>query len=124
MPLFTHEHQIDMLLVYGEARKNHREAKALYGQRYPDRTQPHDKYFLWLERHLKTKIIEEEPNEFIVSEEVEINTLASIEVDPTTSVRQIAANVGIGRESIRKILKKHKFKPFKYQRPFHCRLTI
>ncbi|KAJ8937509.1 hypothetical protein NQ318_015975 [Aromia moschata] len=68
-----------MLLVYGEVRKNRREAKALYGQRYPDRAQPHDKYFPWLERHLKTERIEEEPNEFIVSEEAEINTLACIE---------------------------------------------
>ncbi|KAJ8950914.1 hypothetical protein NQ318_008352 [Aromia moschata] len=96
-----------------------REAKALYGQRYPDRAQPHDKYFPWLERHLKTERIEEEPNEFIVSEEAEINTLACIEVDPTTSVRQIAANIGIGRESVRNILKKHKFKPFKYQVHHH-----
>ncbi|KAJ8953808.1 hypothetical protein NQ318_006656 [Aromia moschata] len=119
MPLFTREHQIDMLLVYGEVRKNRREAKALYGQRYPDRAQPHDKYFPWLERHLKTERIEEEPNEFIVSEEAEINTLACIEVDPTTSVRQIAANIGIGRESVRNILKKHKFKPFRYQVHHH-----
>ncbi|KAJ8941278.1 hypothetical protein NQ318_016943 [Aromia moschata] len=119
MPLFTREHQIDMLLVYGEVRKNRREAKALYGQRYPDRAQPHDKYFPWLERHLKTERIEEEPNEFIVSEEAEINTLACIEVDPTTSVRQIAANIGIGWESVRNILKKHKFKPFKYQVHHH-----
>ncbi|KAJ8937566.1 hypothetical protein NQ318_000107 [Aromia moschata] len=108
-----------MLLVYGEVRKNRREAKALYGQRYPDRAQPHDKYFPWLERHLKTERIEEEPDEFIVSEEAEINTLACIEVDPTTSVRQIAANIGIGRESVRNILKKHKFKPFKYQLHHH-----
>ncbi|KAJ8940353.1 hypothetical protein NQ318_010864 [Aromia moschata] len=108
-----------MLLVYGEVRKNRREAKALYGQRYPDHAQPHDKYFPWLERHLKTERIEEEPNEFIVSEETEINTLACIEVDPTTSVRQIAANIGIGRESVRNILKKQKFKPFKYQVHYH-----
>ncbi|KAJ8953311.1 hypothetical protein NQ318_012105 [Aromia moschata] len=60
MPLFTREHQIDMLLMYGEVRKNRREAKALYGQQYPDRAQPHDKYFPWLERHLKTERIEEE----------------------------------------------------------------
>ncbi|KAJ8937220.1 hypothetical protein NQ318_005924 [Aromia moschata] len=79
MPLFTREHQIDMLLVYAEVRKNRREAKALYGQRFPDRAQPHDKYSPWLERHLKTERIEEEPNEFIVSEEEEINTLACIE---------------------------------------------
>ncbi|KAJ8961122.1 hypothetical protein NQ318_008799 [Aromia moschata] len=99
--------------------KNRREAKALYGQRYPDRAQPHDKYFPWLERHLNTERIEEEPKEFIVSEEAEINTLAYIEVDPTTSVRKIDANIGIGRESVRKILEKQKFKPFKYQVHHH-----
>ncbi|KAJ8957191.1 hypothetical protein NQ318_007753, partial [Aromia moschata] len=49
----------------------------------------------------------------------EINNLACIEVDLTTSVRQIAANIGIGRESVRNILKKHKFKPFKYQVHYH-----
>ncbi|KAJ8950854.1 hypothetical protein NQ318_011150 [Aromia moschata] len=102
--------------LHGEVRKNRREA--LYGQRYPDRAQPHDKYFPWLEHHLKTEIIEE-PTEFIVSEEAEINTLVCIEVDPTTSVRQIAANIGIGRESVKNILKKHKFKPFKYQVHYH-----
>ncbi|KAJ8952384.1 hypothetical protein NQ318_014475 [Aromia moschata] len=81
---------------------------------FHDRGKPHYKYFHWRERHLKTERIEEESNEFIVSEEAEINTLACIEVDPTTSVRQIAANIGIGRESVRKILKKNTFKP-KYQ---------
>ncbi|KAJ8955991.1 hypothetical protein NQ318_006262 [Aromia moschata] len=118
MPLFTREYQIDMLLVYEEAIKNRRKAKALYGKRYPDRAQPDDKYFLWFERPLKTERIEEEPNEFVVREEADINTLACIEVDPTTSVRQIAANIEIGRESVRKIFKKHK-KPFKYQVHHH-----
>lgn len=115
MPFFTREHQIDMLLIYGEARKNRREARALYVQRFPERDHPSDKYFPWLENHLKHENENQNVNGFIISEEAEINTLAYIEADPTASTRHIENDIGVGRESARKILKKHGYKSFKYQ---------
>lgn len=115
MAVFRREHQIDMLLVYGEVRKNQREARALYVRRYPERDQPCAQYFPWLEEHLKRENDNEHENRFIVNEEAEINTLACVEIDPTSSTRQIASGIGISPESVRKILHKHKYKSFKYQ---------
>lgn len=118
MVLYVREHQIDMLIIYGEARKNCREARALYIERYPDRPHPSKSYFPWLENHLKNETVQEN-NDYIISEDAEINTLAVVRVDKTISLRQISNEIGVSRESARKILKKFGFKSFKYQIKHH-----
>lgn len=88
-------------------------------QRFPERENPSDTYFPWLENHLKYENENQNANGFIISEEAETNTLALVEADPTASTRQIANDIGIGRESARKILEKHGYKSFKYQIHHH-----
>lgn len=104
-----------MLLVYGECLQNKRQAQTLYAERYPDRNQPCYAYFPWLVQHLKTVPQNENEENFIISEEAEINVLACVNADPNISTRQIENEVGVNRESARKILKKHNYKPYKYQ---------
>lgn len=121
--VYSREHQIDMLLIYGECRKNARRAKTLYQERFPDRDAPSHAYYPWLVQHLKNEnngdnnINNDE--RFIVSEEAEINVLAYIEYDRTASIRELCMQCNISRESARIILKKHGFKSFKYQIHHH-----
>lgn len=123
--VYSREHQIDMLLIYGECRKNARNAARLYQERFPDRDAPSHTYYPWLVQHLKNENIGDIHangnigNGFIVSEEVEINVLAYIEYDRTASVRELGELCNICHESARKILKKHGFKSFKYQIHHH-----
>lgn len=119
MPFFTREHQIDMILIYGETMKNKREAAALYAQRFPERDHPSKNYFPWLENYLKRERNQQQNDTFIVNEAAEINTLACVEIDKTTSLRQISISIGISYESVRKILNKYGYKSFKYQIHHH-----
>jgi len=43
----------DMILIYGECRKNHRQAAALYAQKFPDRHPDHG-FFYRLHQRLET----------------------------------------------------------------------
>lgn len=118
--VYPREHQIDMLLIYGECRQNARQAQTLYGERFPNRDTPSRNYFPWLVQHLKNENnADEDDNGFIVSEEVETNILAYVEYDRTASVRELGNQCNTSRESARKILKKHGFKSFKFQIRHH-----
>lgn len=119
--VYTREHQIDMLLIYGECRKNARQAAILYHERFPDRNAPSRNYFPWLVEHLKHENdnADEDARGFIVSEEVEVNVLAYVAFDRTASVRELGSQCNTSRESARKILRKHGFKCFKYQIHHH-----
>lgn len=120
---FTRNEKVDLLLIYGECRKNATAACILYSERFPLRQrQPSRNYFARLERQFR---IEPDDNvhdqdSFIIDAETETNVLAVVYVDPTISLRQIEHELPVGRESARKILKKHGFKPYKYQ--IHQRL--
>lgn len=120
---FTRAEQIDILLVYGESLQNKRRAQTLYRERFPERNQPSEAYFPWLVQHLKTLPEDDNAEKFIISEEAEINVLACVNADSTISTRQIENDIGVNRESARRILKKHKFKPYKYQIHQHLGLN-
>lgn len=110
---FTRSEQVDMLLIFGESRKKATAACELYAERYPERRQPARSYFYKVESKFR-KEPEENGDTFIVSEEAEINVLAYVEVDPTVSIRELEQQVNVSRESSRRILKKYKYRSFKY----------
>lgn len=112
---FTRNEQVDMLLVFGECQRNSRRAQELYLHRYPNRRQPNNVYFLRLEKKFRSTNEQGNEREFIMSEDIEINVLAYVEMEKNASIRQIAQELGISRESVRKILKKHNYKSYKYQ---------
>lgn len=112
---FTKSEQVDMLLIYGECLLNKRQARIVYIQRYPDRIPPSSSYFPWLVKHFRNLPENENEERFIISEDAEINVLACVNADANISTRQIEAQIGVSRESTRRILKKHGYKSFKYQ---------
>lgn len=115
--MYSRDEKVDMLLIYGECRKNSRAAAALYAQRFPERQHPPPNYFLRVESQFRRE--EDDPRnnnvEFVVDEETEINVVALVEIDRTTSLRQIGRELTISHEAARKILKKHNYRSFKYQ---------
>lgn len=114
MENYSKNEKVDMLLIYGECRKNAVAASVLYAERFPDRRHPHRIYFSRVEQEFRTEPENEEAN-FIVSEEMEINVIAFTEVNPTFSTRQIGIECGVSHQTIWKILKKYGFHAFKYQ---------
>lgn len=61
--------------------------------------------------------------EYIVNEEVETNVIAFVYVNPTFSVRQVAQEVGTSRQSVLRILKKYRFRSYKYNLHQHLYLA-
>ena len=106
-----------MLLIYGECRKNATLALTVYRNRYPGRRHPNKNYFRRLEQYFRTeprRQLDEEANE-----EAEVLTLSFVELHPTCSLRQIEMEMGIPRESARRILKRNGFRSYKYNIPQH-----
>ncbi|KAJ8948007.1 hypothetical protein NQ318_011896 [Aromia moschata] len=56
----------------------------------------------------------DEGQHVIVGVETEINVLAYVQFDPTVSIRKIEQQWNVSKESARRILKKHGYKPYKY----------
>lgn len=112
---YSQSEKVDMLLIYGECLKNATQSEILYAQRYPDRLHhPTRSYFAKVEEKFRR---EPEVNEekFVISEDVEIDVVAYVEINPTASTREIAFERGISHQSVWKILSKHGFKSYKYQ---------
>jgi len=53
MNRYSHTERVDMLLVFGECKRNAREAVTLYSERYLDRVHPFAKIFYNIERSLR-----------------------------------------------------------------------
>lgn len=53
-------------------------------------------------------------NCFIINQNIEINVLAYVNVNATDSLREIAQELDTSRETVRRILKKHNYRSFKY----------
>ncbi|KAJ8952985.1 hypothetical protein NQ318_015345 [Aromia moschata] len=87
--IYTRDENMEMLMVYGECRKNAVAARHLYAERYPERQCPARNYFKRLENLFRREPNNDPEENFIHDEETEINVLARIEVDKTVSLRQI-----------------------------------
>lgn len=119
MPLhFTYDEYVNMLLIYGECRKNSRRARDLYRERFPNRTTPSKNTFAYVEQKLrhgsfpsgKQQIPRRKP---IQTEDNVINILAYLQVNPHISTRCLQQECGVSRTTIQRILKNHKYHPFK-----------
>jgi len=128
MNRYCNMEKVDMLLVFGECRRNARNAVALYRERYPDRAHPSAKCFYNIERSLRlhgtfscgkrvnrTRPVTNDNNAMLV--------LANFEVNPHTSTRAVAAEMDISHASVIRIAKKNKYHPFKMTLVQHLRLT-
>lgn len=118
MPFFTYNEYVDMLLIFGESRKNGRQAHMLYRERFPDRTLPSKNTFIYVERNLRHGFF---PNgkhqnprrKTAQTDENIINILAYLQVYPHTSLRFIASELGTTKSTVQRVVKNHKFHPFK-----------
>lgn len=110
--------KVDMLLIYGECLRNPRAAAALYAQRYENRYHPCANSFRYLEKQLRNtgqmnNNKKRRREKTVRNEENNINVIANVEAYPHSSIKCIAANVGISSSSVQRILKTHKYHPYK-----------
>lgn len=111
---FSHQERRDMIECYILSNKNATEAANEYFRRYLDRRQPCFKTFKRLYDNLGQYGSFDRPRKVCgVAEDTQINVLASIHGNASTSTRQIAEEVGVAQRTVVKVLKIHKFHPYK-----------
>ena len=117
---FTHLEKCDMLEMYLVCRKQADRAVQEYVQLFPERVVPNRRYFLVLYRKFRSNesVFEKARTKkpFIINEEIEINVLAYFEAHKENSIRDLVSDSNLSLITIWRILKKHKFIPYKYRR--------
>lgn len=117
--VFTHLQKCDMLEAYLVCDKNGRRTQEYYSEKFPEREIPDQRYFLILYRRLRENEgvfkKKKKSKQFIFNEETEINVLGYFQAYPNNSIRDLSKEAGFSLGTIHRILKKHKFVPYKYQ---------
>lgn len=118
--LFTPSEYVDMLIIYGECRKDCRRARNLYRVRYPDRPAPSKDTFKNIEQKLRTgsfpngKAKQEAPRKKLVqTDDNRINILAYLQINPHASIRCLVEELGISKSTIQRVLKNQRYHPYK-----------
>lgn len=115
--MYTHNEKVDMLLIYGEARKNGLLARRLYAERYPERNLPNYKLFSRLENNLR-----QNPNAFlrkklrektVTTDENVANILNYFEANHNASIREASRDLNLKFGVIQRVLKANKFHDYK-----------
>lgn len=115
---FSPNECVDMLLIFGECHKNSREAARIYRERFPDRVTPSHMTFLRVEAKMRTGQFPSSSKHAqhlapVRTEEMQINVLAYSGINPHTSVRILADEVGTSKSTVHRILQSYKYHPFK-----------
>jgi len=102
--LFTPNEYVDMLLIYGECRKNCREAKMVYQERFSNCPTPSYKSFSRVEEKMRTgsfpNLKHSNHQMAARNEENIISVLAYVAVNPHVSIRTIARECNIAKSTI------------------------
>lgn len=122
MANFSQNELVDMIFILGECSRNPLLASRIYKARYPERERfPKEESFKnLLERFIETGSVsypqKQKRVKSIVNEENEFVILTALIENPHVSTRQLENNFNISKTSIRRIIKKNKFHPYRIQR--------
>lgn len=115
---FTNEEKFDMLSCYILCQRNCVEAEHMYLNNYPERKQPGKSIFRRLVFNLKEYGSFKKPvlsRQKHPNEEKEYQVLQSVIENPETSTRTIEDQTGVARSTVQFVLRKNKFKPYKFR---------
>ncbi|EFN88025.1 hypothetical protein EAI_06541, partial [Harpegnathos saltator] len=107
------EEKIEIILIYGECRRNVNDTVGLYTERFPNKVQSHA-FFSVLSNSLLTEGSvqpKKRTRMASVTRENEIAILAVVN-NNHISTREIARDSTLLRTSVCKILKRHKYRPY------------
>lgn len=112
----TVEEKIEMILIFGECRRNIDDAVALYAERFPDNIRSRS-FFYKVVQSFKSdgsvQLKKRKRRNTVTGEANEINVIAAVQHNPHVSTREIHRDLGISRDSIRRILNRHKYHPYR-----------
>ncbi|XP_050307004.1 uncharacterized protein LOC126743817 [Anthonomus grandis grandis] len=114
MPISNQE-AFNMLAIYFECLQNATIAARAFYLRYPNRPRYHRRVFVRLAQRLLTTgsihrpaMIRNRQN----NEQNVVNVLASVEINPQISTREISRDLGIPQSTVHRILRTHRLHPY------------
>lgn len=113
--MLTKEEKIEIILIHGEYR-THRETATIFNQRHPERSVSHSTIGRIFEKFLRTGSVENEfkkPHKKWIIDENEENVLLDVIEHKKTSLVAISDRTGTTPSTVRNILKKNKYHPYK-----------
>lgn len=121
MPNYQNFELLEMLLVFGEARRNAQEARRIYRRRYPNRQTPSSQIFRKIARRLSESgcfhpKIGGNTNRFRRTPALEEAVLNMVEDDPSTSTRVISKRLNVNHMTVWQILNQQGLYPFSRQK--------
>lgn len=115
--VYTIEERVEMVFIYAAENRCFTRAAAVFNERYPGKNVRH-KYIRELVAKFQEtgSVANKKRNEpYLLNEARQIQVLGQFAISPTMSLRKAAEETGLSRESVRKVLKLHKFHPYKLQ---------
>uniref|UniRef100_A0A2S2R929 DUF4817 domain-containing protein n=1 Tax=Sipha flava TaxID=143950 RepID=A0A2S2R929_9HEMI len=110
----NNQEKVQMLLIYDKCNRNSRQSAKIYAEQYLGRYHPPHKLFIEIEKLLidhgafSVKIARNQQiRQNNINEDVEVQVLACIRLNPRSSVNHVAREVGISFGLVHKILQKH-----------------
>lgn len=125
MEEYTFRELADMHLMYGAAEGNGRAAARLYAQRFPNRRQPHHTTFSTIDRRLgETGTMRPDRGNAgrqrdVRTPELEERILEEVGMNPRTSTRSVAHDVGVAHMTVWKVLHDQLLYPYRFQKVQH-----
>jgi transposase len=116
-PTLSIQDKIEIVLIFGENYKTLRETAEIFNQRHPDKIVHYSTVSRIIQKFKELGSVEncyKVPHEKIVTnEENSINIVLSVVENPQQSTKEIAETSGVSITSVRRILKKNRFYPYR-----------
>lgn len=118
MVRYTEEEKKDMYDVYIRCYRNETRSAQTYLDLYPDRQQPSKRMFSYISKNMAehSSVKKRRTRYQVRHTDNEINVLAQIHINPENSTRRIAKECVVGTSTVKRILKKHKYHGYKFQK--------
>lgn len=115
---YSNEDMFEIIVLFGECNKKYRKTCRQFNLRYPNKKNLRYKTLKSLCDNLKNsgqfKVTKTRRNT-VINEELEFEILLSVTENPNISIRQLSNLHQMSYSSIRKILLKNKYHPYKYE---------
>lgn len=112
--VYTQDERVEMILIYGATNRNSVECANAFNAAHPDKHVSPVYIRNLLSKFQTTGSIQNKKREpRLANEAQQVAVLGHVNLEPTKSIRQLSAVSGISRSSVHRILKHHKFYPYK-----------
>ena len=116
MDQLSQQEKVEMVLIYGESRRDVKQAILVYAERFPNRRTPSRASFYRVIKQFSeegsVQPKKRRRRRTATDEDREVAVLAAVNYDPHVSSRELATNAGMSKSSVLRILKRHKFHPY------------